>query len=192
MSGNRCFIYSKNIICSEWKFILFNSFLAGSLLFKARSWLILLCAGWFCFPWGLSASLLSAAAFLCQCPPWPQLHVAFIRGAQGAKGGEQGFVTGSEHSRTVPISSNAYLEEAETLQHYCITQYFSGFGVSCPDVSLKKNKKSFVLKVLECPALYCSKEPRRWNFLKLFRKSYFCPHTDCCINKNNSLSWISM
>lgn len=180
MSGNRCFIYSKNIICSEWKFILFNSFLAGSLLFKARSWLILLCAGWFRFPWGLSASLLSAADFLWQCPPWPQLHVAFIRGAQGAKRGEWGFVTGSEHSRTVPISSNAYLEEAETLQHYCITQYFSGFGVSCPDVSLKKNKKIFCfLQVLEslksfrvpCSVLF--QRAKKMKLLKVVQKKLF-------------------
>lgn len=49
MSGNRCFIYSKNIIFSKWKFILFNSFLAYSFLSQGL--------GLFCFSHGGCAFL---------------------------------------------------------------------------------------------------------------------------------------
>lgn len=73
MSDNRSFTYSKNIICSKWKFILFNFFLTY-LFFKLRCWLILLLLWWFCFLWNFVASVQTAILFL-HCCLRSQLHV---------------------------------------------------------------------------------------------------------------------
>lgn len=72
MSGNRCFIYSKNNICSKWKFMLFNSFLTYSLVLSRA-----FCSALrFCFLWDSTASITSTTPFLHRYSQWAQLYMS--------------------------------------------------------------------------------------------------------------------